>query len=158
MYRKNRILKRIHVLAGSMAFLILATFMTLTIGSELFCSFETVAVVKMAIPWGFLILVPALAITGASGFNLANGFSDLAIAGKKRRTPLIAAIGILVLSPSAAYLAKLASLREFDGAFYAVQALELVALSVNLSLMSLNIRDGLRLASSLPDTLPQPAE
>jgi hypothetical protein len=157
MYRKNLIMKRIHAVAGSIAFLILATFMTLTIGSELFCSLETVGAVKKAIPWGFLILVPALAITGASGLSMANGVVDLAIISKKRRTPLIAAIGILVLSPSAAYLAKLASLREFDGVFYAVQSIELVALSINLTLMSLNIRDGLRLTLSLR-AQPQPAE
>lgn len=67
------------------------------------------AAVKAAIPWGFLLLAPALAATGGSGFFLRAG--------------------------------------EFDAVFYAVQALELLAGAVNISLLCLNVRDGMTLAS-----------
>ena len=60
--------------------------------------------------------------------------------------PFIAANGVLILIPCALYLAALASRGEFGGGFYAVQALELAAGAVNLTLMSLNIRDGVRLS------------
>ena len=58
---------------------------------------------------------------------------------------IIAANGLLVLAPSALFLAWKAGSGEFDAAFIVVQAIELVAGSANLALMGLNIRDGLRM-------------
>ncbi len=138
-------LKRVHPIAGAIALLAILTFWLSTVGSELFGSVATVTQVKLAIPWGLLILVPALVVTGASGFRLAGASSEPRIARKTRRMPFIAGNGVLILLPAALYLASLASRGEFGGAFYAVQAVELVAGAINLTLMSLNVRDGLRL-------------
>ena len=93
-----------------------------------------------------MILVPALVVTGASGFRLAGASSEPRIARKKRRMPFIAGNGVLILVPAALYLAFLAARGEFGGTFYAVQAVELVAGAVNLTLMWLNARDGWRLS------------
>jgi len=142
-------LRRIHPGAGIIAFLTILTFWSSTVVAELFGSVETITFVKQAIPWGFLMLVPALAITGASGFWLAGTSSEPTIVRKKRRMPFIAGNGLLILIPVALYLARLASRGEFDSLFYGVQAVELVAGAVNLTLMSLNIRDGLRLTGRL---------
>ena len=62
---------------------------------------------------------------------------------------IVAANGLLVLLPSAYVLASWASAGRFDSAFYAVQGLELVAGAVNITLLVLNMRDGLRLAGHL---------
>jgi hypothetical protein len=59
--------------------------------------------------------------------------------------PLIAANGILVLIPAALFLAYKAGEGDFDAAFNAVQALELTAGAVNITLLGLNMRDGLKL-------------
>jgi hypothetical protein len=142
-------LKRFHPIAGIIGFLTILTFWTSTVASELFGSREMIAAVKQAIPWGFLILVPALAITGASGFRMAGMSSEPRIVRKKRRMPFIAGNGLLILIPAALYLATLVSRGEFGSLFYGVQAVELIAGAVNLTLMSLNIRDGLRLAGRL---------
>ena len=56
--------------------------------------------------------------------------------------PVIALNGILILVPSAFFLAARAGAGQFDTAFYAVQAVELLAGAVNIALMSLNMRDG----------------
>jgi hypothetical protein len=93
-------------------------------------------------------VVPALAIAGASGFRLAGASSDPRIVKKRRRMPFIAANGLLILMPAAFYLATLASRGEFGMIFYSVQAIELVAGAVNLTLMSLNIRDGFSLTAN----------
>jgi len=138
-------LKLIHPIAGAIGFLTILTFWTSTVGSELFGSLAAVTAVKQAIPWGFLLLVPALAITGASGFRMAGASCDPRIVRKKRRMPFIAGNGILILIPAALYLARLASLGEFGNLFYGIQAVELIAGAANLTLMFLNIRDGLRL-------------
>jgi hypothetical protein len=143
------VLKRIHPIAGIVAFLMILTFWTSTVVSELYGSAEMIGAVKQAIPWGFLILVPALVITGASGFRMAGTSSDPRIVRKKRRMPFIAGNGLLILIPAALYLRTLALRGQFDGLFYGIQAVELVAGALNLTLMLLNIRDGLRLTNVL---------
>ena len=65
--------KIIHPAAGTVALLTIATFWLSTAFSELFAPQEVVVAVKTAIPWGFLLLIPALAAAGGSGFVLAKG-------------------------------------------------------------------------------------
>ena len=142
-------LRRIHPIAGVVGFLMIFIFWTSTVATELLGSHDAVAAVKQAIPWGLLILVPALAVTGASGFRLAGVSSDPRVVRKKARMPFIAGNGLLILIPAALYLAALAGRGDFGGVFYAVQAIELVAGAINLVLMSLSIVDGFRLTSRL---------
>ncbi|MGA2495535.1 MAG: hypothetical protein ABSF67_21810 [Roseiarcus sp.] len=142
-------LKRIHPIAGIIGFLTILTFWTSTVLSELSGSLQAISAVKQAIPWGFLILVPALIITGASGFRMAGASPNGRILAKKRRMPFIAGNGLLILIPCALYLAMLASRGQFGASFYTIQAVELVAGAVNLTLMALNIRDGFRLTARL---------
>lgn len=137
--------KLIHPVAGAVAILTIATFWLSTALSELAGSHEAVVAVKTAIPWGFLLLIPALAATGGTGFSLANGRKAGLIGTKLKRMPLIAANGLLVLIPSALFLASKAKAGNFDTAFYVVQALELIAGAANLVLLGLNMRDGLRM-------------
>jgi len=65
-------------------------------------------------------------------------------AGIKRMAPIVAD-GILVWILSAPLLASKASAAEFDTSFYAVQALELAADAVNITLLGLNLRAGLKM-------------
>ena len=141
--------KLVHPLAGAVALLTIAGFWLSTAVSELFASTAIVAAVKTAIPWGFLLLIPALAAAGGSGLSLAKGRRAGLMGTKIRRMPLIAGNGILILIPSALYLASKAMAGEFDAAFYAVQALELAAGAVNITLLGLNMRDGLRMKGRL---------
>lgn len=141
----RRLIRPVHPMAGALALLTIATFWLSTALSELFASEATVTAVKTAIPWGFLLLIPALAAAGGSGFVLAKGRRAGLVGLKFRRMPWIAANGILILIPAALFLASKARAAEFDAAFYAVQALELVAGATNITLLSLNMRDGLKL-------------
>jgi hypothetical protein len=149
-------IKIIHPVAGVLAILTIATFWLSTALSELFASEAIVTVVKTAIPWGFLLLIPALAAAGGSGFALAKGRRAGLIATKIKRMPLIAANGILVLIPSALFLASKARATEFDASFYAVQALELAAGAANITLLGLNMHDGLRMKGRLSRAHPTP--
>ena len=139
----------IHPLAGAVAILTIATFWLSTALSELFCSQTTIIAVKTAIPWGFLLLVPAIALAGGSGLALAKGRRGGVIGSKIRRMPLVAVNGVLILIPSALYLSFKANAASFDTAFYAVQILELVAGAANLTLLGLNMRDGLQMKGRL---------
>lgn len=138
-------IKVIHPVAGALALLTIAIFWLSTALSELFASRATVVAVKTAIPWGFLLLIPALAAAGGTGLALAKGRRAGLIGAKLKRMPFVAANGLLILIPCALFLASKAGAGEFDASFYVVQALELVAGPVNITLLGLNMRDGLKL-------------
>ena len=140
---------RIHAAAGAIGFLIILTFWSSTALSELFGSAETVAQVKTGILWGMIALIPALAITGASGMAMGRRRKDPPARRKMKRMPFIALNGLLVLVPSAFFLADRAGSDLFDAWFYGVQAIELIAGATNLCLMALNIRDGLIMTGRL---------
>ncbi len=142
--------KKVHLLAGLLATLTVATFFISTLLVELFGSHEAVAYVKNLIVFpGLFILVPALMATGGSGFALSKSRSGRLVEAKKKRMPFIAANGLVVLVPSAIFLDRWASAGVFDASFYWVQGAELLAGSVNLMLMGMNIRDGLKMSGRL---------
>lgn len=141
--------KIIHPIAGTIALLTILTFWLSTAVSELFAGQVTVTTVKTLIPWGFIILIPALIAAGGSGFQLGKKMRGRLVATKKKRMPFIAANGIVILVPSALYLSFKAQAGAFDSGFYAVQALELIAGAANIVLLGLNMRDGLRMTGKL---------
>ena len=142
-------LKMLHPVAGAIALLTISTFWLSTLFAELFGSEAFVVSVKTSIPWGFFVLVPALMTAGGTGFVLSKGSRAGMIGGKLRRMPFIAANGVLVLIPAALFLASKARAGEFDTAFYVLQALEILAGASNITLLGLNMRDGLRLKGRL---------
>jgi hypothetical protein len=142
-------LRIVHPAAGALALVIIAAFWLSTVGVELFGSLATVATVKAAIPWGFLVLIPALMAAGSSGFALSQGRRAGLVGAKMKRMRVIAANGVLVLVPSALFLAHRAAAGAFDGTFYGVQAIELIAGAANIMLLGLNMRDGLKMKGRL---------
>lgn len=140
----------VHRTAAIIATLCIGTFFVSSIVVELIGNTAMIAAVKdLIVMPGLFILVPAIAITGATGFVIAGQRKGGLIDRKKKRMPIIGAIGILILLPAAIYLDHLAANGNFGMIFYLVQGLELIAGGVNLALMSMNIRDGLRLSGRL---------
>ena len=142
--------KRAHLIAGILAPMCIATFFVSTIAVELFGSHEAVAQLKLLIVTpGLWILIPAMTVAGGSGMFLAQSRRGRLVDAKKKRMPFIAANGLLVLVPCAIVLNHWAAAGSFDITFYVVQAVELLAGAINLTLMGLNVRDGLRMAGHL---------
>ena len=138
----------IHRIAAIIATLCIATFFTSSIIVELFGSLNSVTQVKNLIVMpGLFILIPAIATTGATGFALAKDRKSRFVNTKKKRMPIIALNGLLLLLPAAIFLNQWAASGVFDNRFYLVQTLELLVGAINLVLMSLNIRDGLKLTT-----------
>lgn len=136
----------VHAIAGSTAMLIIAAFWASTLVSELFLDHAVVASVKHAIAYGLFLLVPFMAATGGSGFVLGKTRKGYLFDQKKKRMAIIGANGLLVMIPAALFLNGKAAAGEFDAAFYAVQVIELIVGAVQLTLMGMNFRDGLKLA------------
>ena len=141
--------RRVHPIAGALALLTMLIFWVSTVAVELVGDRGDIVAVKHAIMWGLLVLVPALAATGGTGFLRAGRSRNARILAKKRRMQIVAPIGILVLVPCVLYLGTTSSAAGLGTYFYPVQAIELVAGAVNIALMSLNARDGLRLTGRI---------
>lgn len=142
-------LTRLHAVAGVIGLATIATFWTTTVAVELLGSADDIAGAKLAILWAFLLLIPSLIVAAGTGFRLGRRRRGPLAAAKRNRMPLIAANGVVVLMPAAAFLAASALDGRFDAWFYAVQALELVAGATNIVLLGLQVRDGLRLTGRL---------
>ncbi len=139
-----------HRIGGVLAPLCIATFFLSTILAELFGSHEAVAQLKsLIVSPGLWILIPAIAAAGGSGLYLSKSRRGRLVDAKKKRMPFIAANGLLVLVPCAIFLNRWAAAGTFDTSFYLVQAIELIAGAINLTLMGMNVRDGLRMAGRL---------
>ncbi len=147
--------KRLHLFAGLLASLCIATFFLSTVVVELFGSHAAVAQLKsLIVTPGLWILIPAMAAAGGSGTFLSKSRRGQLVDAKKKRMRFIAANGLLVLVPCALILNRWASAGMFDATFYVVQAIELIAGATNLTLLGLNARDGLRLAGRLRVAAP----
>lgn len=142
-------IRTLHPIAGVVGMATIATFWLSTVAVEVFGSPGAVLTVKTAILWGLLLLVPALAITGGTGFRMGGRSANPLIASKRRRMPFIALNGLLVLVSCAFFLQARAAAGDFGGVFALVQGIELLAGAVNLTLMGLNMRDGLALTGRI---------
>ena len=146
-----------HATAGGTALATTLAFWTSTVIVELAGSAPSIVTVKHAIAWGLLLLVPAMAVTGMTGMRLTRNSRGRLVRRKTLRMRVVAAIGALVLVPCVLFLAAHASVDHLDAAFYAVQTIELAAGATNITLLGLNIRDGLRLTGRLRPGAPPKA-
>ncbi|MFZ2102619.1 MAG: hypothetical protein WAU86_18845 [Oricola sp.] len=146
--------KRIHAIAGAIALATILSFWISTVVSELFGSAAQVAAVKTFVLYGLGVLIPAMAAAGGTGFRLGAKWRSGTVNAKKTRMKIIAATGVLVLVPSAVFLAMKTGQGAFDRDFMIVQAIELAAGASNIALLALNMRDGMAMRRR---RIPKPA-
>jgi hypothetical protein len=144
---KRSLIRTAHLAAGIIGFATILAFWLASIGAELFGDHTIVADVKQTILRGMFVLIPAMAVVGGTGFSLAGKSTAPIVVAKRRRMPAIALNGLVVLVPSAFFLAGRAAAGQFDATFAVVQAIELAAGATNLLLMGLNMRDGFRMTA-----------
>lgn len=144
-------IKIVHSIAAKLAFSLISLFFISTLAVELFGDRQAILQVKTLIMYGVILLILSMAATGISGIKMAPRANKGPIGKKKKRMPLIALNGIVILIPCAVYLHHLASHDQFNNLFYFIQGIELIAGATNLALMSLNIRDARRLKTKQAD-------
>lgn len=135
-------IRTVHKTAALGALALIATFFLSTAAVELFGSHEAIAFVKRSIWYGIFLLIPLMAAAGISGTLLAKGRRAPEVARKRRRMPLIALNGVVVLVPAAYWLDTFASRGDFSSLFYTLQGVELLFGGLNIFLMIKNVRDG----------------
>jgi len=110
---------KIHGFFGLVALFCVLSFWTGTVYVEAFGTLSDIAIVKLSILKGMGVLVPAMMLTGISGFSMK--WKGPMVERKKWRMKIIAANGMLVLLPSAFFLNSLSQQGIFDSWFYGVQ-------------------------------------
>lgn len=138
---------KLHAAAGTIAFVCVLSFWTSSVIVEIFGSPAAVAMVKQTIVYALFLMLPAMAVVGATGMSLGAKRRGALVEAKKKRMPIIAGAGLLVLVPAALYLNGKASQGAFDTMFYLVQGVELAAGAMNLTLLGRNMRDGLKMTA-----------
>lgn len=138
-------LPKLHALFGATGLLIVlanwsATVITLIIGDK-----YVIALTKLSIAWGLLALIPMLILAGFSGNRLGQRMRGPLIAAKQKRMKIIAFNGLVFLVPSALILVPLAMQGQDGAVYYVIQSVELLAGATNITLLGLNMRDGIRL-------------
>ena len=127
-------IKKLHPVAGIIAFLTILGFWLSTIAVELRGDHAEIAAVKLGILWGLLLLVPAIALAGASGFRLGGQSRNPTIVIKRKRMPLIAFNGIAILVPCAVLSAAACQRRAVRSDFYGGASARTGGGAVNLAL------------------------
>ncbi|MCF4167643.1 hypothetical protein L2U69_18500 [Zavarzinia compransoris] len=138
--------RKLHPAAGGTALGLIACFWVATVIAEIGGDAQDIYRVKTGILYALVLLIPAIVYAGLSGRRLAGRSPDPRIAAKKRRMPVIALNGGLVLVPCAIYLQMRAAVGDFTGAFWWVQGLELAAGALNITLLGLSLKDGKAIA------------
>ncbi|QUM77156.1 hypothetical protein HWV00_13440 [Moritella sp. 24] len=138
-------LKNIHKIAASLAFILIATFQVSTILADTFATERLIADVKSTILVFVPVLMLAMMATGISANKLYTGTMKGVFKTKQTRMKIAAINGIFVLLPAAVILARWSEQGQFDTLYWTVQGIEIITGLVNLTMIGLNIRDGIRL-------------
>ncbi|HCR1107307.1 TPA: hypothetical protein OMU21_004881 [Klebsiella aerogenes] len=139
-------IRHIHFYSSLLSALILASFWTSSLFSELFSSAAEVAKIKTTIAYALMLFIPAMVVTAVTGFNMGKKTNNPITNKKLKRMKIIGVNGLMILTPCAIFLSIRASYGLFDRFFYSIQMLEFLVGAINLTLIALNIRDGFRLA------------
>ncbi|HEY0640398.1 MAG TPA: hypothetical protein VGD67_22435 [Pseudonocardiaceae bacterium] len=140
---------RVHAVAGVLGLTLITLFLTTSVVVELVGDRATIAAAKQWILYGVAVLIPCLIVAGASGRSMMGPQPGPELRAKQRRMFVIAAVGLAVLTLCALLLQQLSAAGEFGLTFTLVQTVEFVAGAVNVTLMSLNVRAGLRLTGRI---------
>lgn len=138
-------LPKLHAAAGALAMLIIASFWTATVTTLIIGDKYVIAMTKLSIAWGLLALIPMLILAGFTGNRLGQRMRGPLIAAKQKRMKVIAFNGLVFLVPSALILLPLAMQGQGGAVYYLIQSVELFAGATNITLLGLNMRDGMRL-------------
>ncbi len=137
---------KIHAVSATIAFLMILIFFGSTIIVEFGGDQASIGVVKRFIVYGLFLLVPSMMAAGITGNMITPQNKSRIVRNKLKRLKVIIPIGILILIPCAIILDKMATSGNFGELFVGIQALELLAGGVNISLLGMNMRDGFKLS------------
>ncbi len=134
---------RIHRAGAVGALAVISAFLLSASVTEMAGDAGAAHLLRHVIVFGLPLLIGCLVTAALTGRHLAGRSRAAVIRRKQRRMQLVAAAGVTVLIPCALMLNYLAGPRSL---ITCLEIAELLAGTVNLSLLALNFRDGRRLS------------
>lgn len=135
---------RLHLVFAIWTMIWIVGLIGLTLGVELTGDAATIADAKRVALYAIVLLAPVMIALEQSGKRLAANSHEPFVRRKQRRLFALKVNGVCILIPSAIVLDRLSHAGQINTLFYAVKALLVLAASMNLILLALNFRDGLR--------------
>jgi len=148
--RRSRIIK-VHVTATIIASLTIGSFFCFSLIAEITGKDLFIQQVKAGILYCLPILLVAMPMLAISGKKLAGNSNSPVVATKTKRMKLIAFNGLILIS-LAIYLYYHATFKTIDKTFLYFQIGELLIGALNLGLIVLNIKSGLKLSGKSENT------
>lgn len=145
---KRRTILTVHIIATVIAALTIANFFTFSLIAEIKGSPNFIKQVKTAILYCLPILIIAMPILALSGKKLAGNSKNPLVVQKQKRMKFVAINGVLLIS-LAIYLYYHANFKVIDTTFLIAQITELFLGAINLGLIAMNIRAGMKLSGRL---------
>jgi hypothetical protein len=136
---------RVHIAAGIVSLLSVTGLWSATAVGALSGDMAFLTGIERTVPWGFVVLIPALLAAGVTGQRIAGGWASLVLRHKLRRMRLALLITVLILLPASLALAHLASIGAFAYEFLLEEAVALSFGALTICLLAMNARDGVRL-------------
>jgi CDGSH-type Zn-finger protein len=141
--------KTFHAIAGVIGFICVTIFVASTIFSYLSGDIGSIAATKANIfKWMFLLIL-ALLLAGGTGVSLLGKRTEILATTKQKRGPISFMTSLLVLLPCTYFLSRWAATGTLDTWYYVVQAIELLASALVITMIGLNIRDGMALTGRI---------
>ncbi|WP_240008012.1 hypothetical protein [Pseudaquidulcibacter saccharophilus] len=141
-------ISKVHKTAAIVAFLCLVSFWTLSLITEINADKAFFGFVRTYIFYTMFVMIAAIIITAVTGFKIAKKMRGPIIENKKKRMPFIGLNGAIVLLPLAIILFMYSNetiLKGQEGMVDTLRLIELIFGAINIILISLNIKDGLKL-------------
>ena len=145
---KRKTILKAHIIATSIAILTIGCFFSFSLIAEIKGSQEFIKQVKTGILYCLPVLLFVMPMLGITGKKLAGKSKSPIVATKMKRMKFVALNGI-ILSSLAVYLYLRAINDNIDSTFLYVQILELLFGAVNLTLIGLNIKAGMKLSGRI---------
>ncbi len=145
---KRKTIIKAHIIATSIAVLTIGCFFSFSLIAEIMGNQEFIKQVKTGILYCLPILVIAMPILGITGKKLAGKSQNPIVTTKMRRMKFVAFNGIILIS-LAIYLYFRATNNNIDSTFLYVQIIELLFGAINLTLIGLNIKAGMKLSGRI---------
>tara|TARA_R110002020_G_scaffold150915_2_gene327799 strand:+ start:716 stop:1186 length:471 start_codon:yes stop_codon:yes gene_type:complete len=145
---KRKSILTAHIIGTIMAVLTIGCFFGFSLIAEIRGNPEFIKQVKTGVLYCLPILLFAMPMLGITGKKLAGSSKSPIVVTKMKRMKFVAFNGIILIS-LAVYLYFRANENNIDSTFLGVQIIELLFGAINLTMLGLNIKDGMLLSGRI---------
>lgn len=145
---KRKTIVKAHIISTSIAVVTIGCFFSFSLVAEIMGNQEFIKQIKIGVLYGLPVLLVAMPMLAMTGKKLAGNSKSTIVATKMKRMKFVAFNGVILIS-LAIYLYFRAVNNNIDSTFLGVQIIELLFGAINLTLLGLNIKAGMKLSGRI---------